>query len=361
MSADGEVAPERDGTSRPARRRLVTAGIAAGAVAGGVAGRTVLRARRRRDDGDATAGFAELPPEDLGSVTSSDGTRIAVRAAGERSRPPIVFVHGFSLDLTTWHGQWTALADRYRCVLFDLRAHGRSEVPASGDLSPEAFGEDLAAVVSSLPGRRRAMLVGHSLGAIAILAMARSRGEPFAARVGACVFAGSSSGNLMRGAIGNVRALITPGVETLRRVARGVDGVRRAVLSGDRDVGIAIARLMQFGPDADPDVVRHIVGLAAIAPSSVWTGGLARLLDVDLRTAVGHVGVPSLVLVGEHDRVTPRASAQALADALPDGRLEVLERAGHIAMMEVPAAFNERIDAFAGATIRAAKRKQATT
>lgn len=69
-----------------------------------------------------------------------------------------------------------------------------------------------------------------------------------------------------------------------------------------------------------------MVGLVPRAPSKVRTNGLAALMDVDLRHAVTHLTVPSLVLVGEHDRVTPRSSARALADSLPNGRLEVLPR-----------------------------------
>ncbi len=152
---------DRDRRTRPARVRrrggatamsrkrtaLVTAGIAAGAVAGGVIGRTVLNSRRRPDP-EADEHLSELPPEDLGPVRSFDGTELAVRAAGDPSKPTIVFVHGFSLDMTTWHYQWTGLSDRYRCVLFDFRSHGRSARAAGGDLSPLAFGHDLAAVLA---------------------------------------------------------------------------------------------------------------------------------------------------------------------------------------------------------------------
>jgi 3-oxoadipate enol-lactonase len=70
-------------------------------------------------------------------------------------------------------------------------------------------------------------------------------------------------------------------------------------------------------------------------------------MDVDLRHVVQHVEMPALVLVGEHDRVTPRASAQALAEALPAGRLELIPEAGHIPMLERPEEVTERIRAFA--------------
>ena len=139
------------------RTAIVTAGLAAGAVASGLAGRAML-SRHRRIDPEALADLSVLPPEDLGSVTSFDGTELSVRAAGDPSHPVLVFVHGFSLDMTTWHYQWTALSDRYRCVLFDLRSHGRSARAASGDLSPSAFARDLAAVLDAVVPERRA---GH--------------------------------------------------------------------------------------------------------------------------------------------------------------------------------------------------------
>lgn len=352
---------EKEASRVPSRRAVVTAGIAAGAVAGGMLGRTVLNARRRRDGPATDEPFSALPPEDLGTVPSFDGTEIAVRAAGARSKPVIVFVHGFSLDLTTWHYQWTALSDRYRCILFDFRSHGRSALAAGGDVSPTALGHDLAAVLEALPARRRALLVGHSMGSIAILAMAETHPDLFSARVEGCVFAGSASGDLMRGAMGSVTSLLRPRLGSFRQAAREVNRLMHHVLSSPTDLGHLIARVTQFGPDASPHVVNYVLGLAAGAPPEVWTDGLSGLIETDLRHAVVHVTVPSLVLVGEHDRVTPRASAQALADALPDGRLEMLERAGHIPMMEVPDEFNARIDGFARRVLVKPVRKRRTT
>jgi pimeloyl-ACP methyl ester carboxylesterase len=92
----------------------------------------------------------------------------------------------------------------------------------------------------------------------------------------------------------------------------------------------------------------------------VWTNALAGLMDSDLRHAVAHVTVPSLVLVGDRDRVTPMASAIAFADSLPNGRFEVLERAGHFPMMEVPEELNRLVDGFAREVLKAGGRKRRT-
>jgi len=329
------------------RAAVVTAGLAAGAVTAGMLGRTVLNARRRREDPEAHEPLSLLPPEDLGPIASFDGTELAVRAAGDASLPVIVFVHGFSLDLTTWHYQWTELSARYRCVLFDLRSHGRSGRAADGDLSPTAFGHDLAAVIEALDPKRPVLLVGHSMGGVAILAMAESRPDLFDTRVAGCVFAGSAANDLLRGAMGSITGLLRPRLGSLRQAATRMNRLRRYVLASPADVGHVIARMTQFGPHASPHVVGYVVGLASRAPSEVWTDALAGLMDMDLRHAVKHVRVPSLVVVGEHDRVTPPSSAVALADELPDGRLEVIAEAGHIPMMEAHEAFNAGLERFA--------------
>jgi pimeloyl-ACP methyl ester carboxylesterase len=332
------------------RTAIVTAGIAAGALASGVVGRAVL-SRHRRIDPEALEDLSALPPEDLGTVASFDGTELAVRAAGDPAHPVLLFVHGFSLDMTTWHYQWTGLSDRYRCVLFDFRSHGRSARAASGDLSPSAFGRDLAAVLDAVEPEGRAVLIGHSMGGMSILATAQARPDLFAGRVAGAVFVGTASSDLLLGAMGSVTQLLRPRLGSLVQAAQRVNRLRRYVVSSRADVSHVFTRMTQFGPDASPALVDHIVGLAARAPSDVWTDGLVGLMDMDLRDAVRHVRVPSLVIVGEHDRVTPPAAAVQLTGALSDGRLEVIEGAGHLPMLERHEDFNERVRAFADRTL----------
>lgn len=331
------------------RTAIVTAGIAAGAVAGGMLGRTVLNARRRALDPEAHERLSALPPEDLGPLRSFDGTELAVRASGPASSPVLLFAHGFSLDMTTWHYQWTELSRRFRCVVFDFRSHGRSQRAAHGDVSPSAFAHDLASVLDAVVPEGRAVAVGHSMGAMAILAMAGSRPDLVAGRLAGVAFVGATANDLLRGAMGSITELLRPRIGSLRQAAQRVNRLRRYVLSSPVDVGHLVARVTQFGPHASPHVVDYVVGLAADAPTEVWTDGLAGLMDLDLRHAVRHVRVPALVVVGEHDRVTPPSSAVVLAGELPDGRLEVIRGAGHIPMIEAHDEFNRRLARFADA------------
>ena len=105
--------------------------------------------------------------------------------------------------------------------------------------------------------------------------------------------------------------------------------------------------MTQFGPDAPPHLVDHIVGLAERARPEVWTDGLAELMEMDLRHALPRVCVPALVIVGQHDRVTPPAAAVELVGGLPDANLVVVENAGHMVMLERPAEVNHDLRVFA--------------
>jgi pimeloyl-ACP methyl ester carboxylesterase len=327
------------------RTAAIATAVAAGTLAAGAAVRVLVGRHHRLSE--ASAALGDLPPRELGPVVSFDGTEIAVRVAGEPDAPLLLFSHGFSLDMSVWHEQWIDLADDFRCVLMDHRSHGASGEAANGDLSIRAMGRDIAAVLDSVALDRPAVVIGHSMGAMAIIAMAEQRPELFGPRVAGVVFIGASSSDLFRGAMGSVAELLRPRLGTFATAARRVDRLRRAVLASPVDVGGVFARMTQFGPEAQPHLVDHIVGLAGRARPAVWTDGLAGLMEMDLRHALPRVRAPAIVIVGQHDRVTPPATAVELIGGLPDATLVVVEHAGHMAMLERPAEVNHDIRVFA--------------
>jgi pimeloyl-ACP methyl ester carboxylesterase len=261
----------------------------------------------------------------------------------------VILAHGFSLDQSTWSEVWPVLAERFRVVTFDQRSHGLSAPAEHGDLTLRSIGRDLGAVVEAVAGDRRVVIVGHSMGGIAALALAEQRPELVAERVAGVVFVGAAASDLLRGAMGSVTGALRPRIASLMGAPQRVDRLRKAVLRSPGDLSGIVARLTQFGPDAPPEVVHHIVGLAGRARSEVWTTGLAELMEADFGHAVARITMPSLVIVGEHDRVTPPASAVELAGALPEGRLVVLEGVGHVPMLERPERLALEIGTFAKA------------
>jgi pimeloyl-ACP methyl ester carboxylesterase len=324
------------------RTAIASAAIATGVVAAGVVGRAVFRRRH------ASGRWVDVdPPEDLGIVTSYDGTALAVRAAGDRGKPVLILAHGFSLDATTWSRLWPELAGEFRVVVFDHRSHGRSGAAAHGDLSLRTIGRDLAAVIEATAPGEPVVVVGHSMGAMAILALAEQRPELFGDRIVGAAFLGAAATDLVRGAMGSITGILRPRLGSFGDAARRVERLRRAVLAGPTDISAAVARLTQFGPDVPREIVDHVVALAERARREVWTDGLAELMAMDLRHAVPRVHVPSLVVVGGHDRVTPPAAGVELVAALPQGRLVAFEDAGHIVMLERPEALAEELRVFA--------------
>jgi pimeloyl-ACP methyl ester carboxylesterase len=318
------------------RRAAWVAGGAALAGTALAAGKVLARRERRAPDPSSGEDYGELPPEEIAPVVSSDGTLLHVRAAGDPGRPALVFAHGFSVDMTTWHYQWKDLSRDYRCILFDQRGHGRSGEAVRGDHSLQAAGLDLEAVIdAAVPEGRPVVLLGHSMGGMAVLALAEQRPELFGHRIAGVVLADTAAAEVIRGAAGLLGLRLIAAAPALgRRVATFMtrDLVRKRV-SGS-DFAYMVARLTNFGPKASPSMVEYVVDLSMRSPVGVWTDGVAALIEMDLRHAIRHVRCPALVVVGDLDRMTPPTSANALTKELPHGRLVVLEGAGHMAPME---------------------------
>ena len=345
-----------DAPSRPPPRkrlRRVAVGLGLGAAAAGaaiVAQRAAARRLRDRPDPERDVAFDRLPPEDLGPVRSFDGTEIAVRAAGPKDAPTLVFSHGVGLDMTTWHYQWTTLSDRYRCILFDHRAHGRSGEPPSGDYSVVAMGRDLRAVLDAAVPDGPSVLVGHSMGGMAILALAQAHPEEFGGRVSGVVLADTAASDVIREVLGGFGAGAARALRRLSTAAAKRVDAARALQRGMRRFGADLALLVawgtNFGPDASPAQVEHVTRIAQAAPAEVWIHTLLDIVEIDLQSAIQNVTVPSLVVVGDRDLVTPKTSAQALRAALPDAEAIVITGAGHVSMMERHRVFNEVLERY---------------
>jgi pimeloyl-ACP methyl ester carboxylesterase len=355
--AAGEDAPARASGSpnrRPGRTmRRVAAGagiVAAGMAAAYLAQRQAARRLRRRPDPEAAVRLEELPPEDLGPVRSFDGTSLAVRGTGPPGGPTLVFLHGITLDMTTWHYQWTAFGDRYRCVLYDHRAHGRSGRPPTGDYSLEALGRDLRAVLDAVVPSGPAILIGHSMGAMTILSFARNHPEEFGDRIAGVILSDTAASDILRELFGGLGQRVG---DVLRRVGDRyrsrpelADRLQARLRRFGRDLTLLTAWTTNFGPDAVPSHVAHVTRIAQEVPAEVYLLTLRDILEMDLRTSLELIRVPALVVVGDRDLLTPKTSAQAMRAALPDARAVAITRAGHVAMLEQHAVWNQVAEEF---------------
>jgi len=324
--------------------------VAAGVAGAVLAGRGSVRRHRTRPDPESGEAFWTLPEEDLGTIRSFDGTDLAVRAAGPLDAPTIVFSHGFTLDMTTWYYQWRELSDRYRCVLFDQRAHGRSGNPPGGDYSLDAIGRDLRAVLDRAVGSGPVVLVGHSMGGMGILSFADRYPDEFGERVRGVVLADTAASDLLRELLGTLGASLErrlrPFTDRVLFNPHRAERIQWAMDRWGRDLAFLIGRTTNFGPDASAAQIEYVTRISAGARVEVWTQMLRGLMELDLGRALEAVTVPALVIVGDRDAVTPKNSAVAMREALPDGRGYVITRAGHVAMFEQHAVFNDLLDGF---------------
>ncbi len=324
-------------------------GAAAAGLAAGVAiERSLVGRMRSRPDPEATEPFGSLRGTALPPVTSFDGTKLHVEEAG--SGNTIVFVHGYSLSLLTWHYQIRDLAPRYRLVLFDQRGHGLSQPAKDGDWSLDALAKDLDAVVRST-GAGRVVIVAHSMGGMAALKFCEIAPDTLADRVAGLVLVDTTAADLMPGMMPFLPRRIRAGLQGVQEVAM------RAVVSLDRpsvdrlrrrasDLAWLAVRSMGFGSNASPAQVAFVEKMLADTPVDTWMELLPAVTGVDTSKAMDLIKVPTLVVVGTRDRLTPPGAAERLVAGIPGARLGRIAGAGHCPMIESPQTFNARLRVF---------------
>lgn len=238
---------------------------------------------------------------------------------------PIVFLHGFPLDRSMWAPQVGALMRQGRCIAPDLRGFGTS-TPAP-PYSMDQYADDVAALLDAL-GARPAVVIGLSMaGYIAFAFWRRHR-----AKVRALVLADTRAS-----------ADTDEGREKRRRlieVARARGGGTVAEMQIGSMVGETTRRRR-------PEVVETVRAMMAAAPVEGIIGALeAMMARPDSTPALATIAVPTLIVVGEEDTLTPPAEAQAMHEKIRGSRLEVIAQAGHVCNLERPAAFTHVVSEF---------------
>jgi pimeloyl-ACP methyl ester carboxylesterase len=267
-------------------------------------------------------------------VRSADGTELHVEAFGAADAAVAVLAHGWTERLSFWRPVIGILRERgLRLVAYDLRGHGRSGPAADDDYSLDRHGDDLEAVLAAVAGDRRAALVaGHSLGAMSIAAWAER--HDVERRVRAAAMINTGLGDLVTGQLllGGLAARFSSPL-----VGRALIGSRAPLPSFSSPLGHAAIRRAAFGPDASVGQVAFYERmLIECAPGARAATGIA-ISDMDLWEAVSRISVPTLVIAGSDDRLTPPAHSRRIADTLPQlARLLELERTGHMSPLERP-------------------------
>jgi pimeloyl-ACP methyl ester carboxylesterase len=245
-------------------------------------------------------------------------TSIAHEDAG--AGPALLFLHAFPHDSSMWAAQFAAMRDRCRVIALDYPGFGGSVLSAG--LTIDAIADMAAELLDHLGVNDRVVVCGLSMGGYAALAFARLYPQ-------------------------RLRALILADTK-----AEPDDDAGRA----GRDQLIELATHEGVGPVLDSllpkllgattkssnsDLVRAVRAIAERQTVDGIVAALKALRDrPDARPGLMHISVPTLVIVGEEDAITPVEQANSLAASIPDARLVPVPRAGHLANLENPDVFN---------------------
>ncbi|HYX67647.1 MAG TPA: alpha/beta fold hydrolase [Terriglobales bacterium] len=245
---------------------------------------------------------------------TSDDAKLSFEIVGEG--PPVVLLHPFPANHEVWAPVAEILAPKYRCILPDLRAHGDSEA----GVGPALMARHAADLnkVCEMAAVGKAVFAGVSIGGYILFEFWRQ----FPERVHALVFCDT-------------------------RASADTEEARAARLKAAEDV-------LQTGPEPfvealvpkllgettrrdRPEVVeqarRMMAKMSAEKIAAVQQGMAAR---PDSIPTLPTINVPTLVLVGEEDTLTPRADAEAIAKGIAGSQLKLIPRAGHFAPLEQP-------------------------
>jgi pimeloyl-ACP methyl ester carboxylesterase len=233
---------------------------------------------------------------------------------------PVVFLHGFPHNRSLWAPQVTAFFPFARCIAPDLRGFGES--PARPPYGMDRYADDVASLLDAL-GVARAVIAGVSMGGYVAFAFWRRHRE----RVRALLLADTRPGPDDEAARGRRRDLI----------AAARKGGSPAV--ADRMIEGMIGRRTRA---RSPGLVGAVHSMLAAAPVEGTIGALeAMIARPDSTPDLATIDVPTLVVVGEDDVLTPVAESRAMHAAIGGSRLEVIAGAGHLPNLERPAAFNQ--------------------
>lgn len=259
------------------------------------------------------------PSLDEGHVALAEGVELHYAFTGDPSGPPLVFVNGLLTDRSSWAAHLPHFAG-YRCLTWDCRGQGRSSKPPADAYPVAQHGRDLAGLLDALALTGPVSLVGLSNGGAAALHFASAAPE----RVRALVLAGAYARTDMALRL-KLRAWLA------------------AMAAGGAALRFDVATPWVWGPSflerhADQLASWRERGLALdlAAAGRLIAGAIEHELD---DAALARVRAPTLVMVGEHDLLTPPAMARSIADAVPVARLELLAGLGHAAALEDVAGF----------------------
>ena len=259
----------------------------------------------------------------MSEVVASDGVTIHYDVFGRREGPPLLMIQGLGTDSRGWALQRMALGRKFRCYTLDNRGTGRSDRP-DGPYSLEQMALDALAVLD-VEGVESAHVMGASMGGVIAQVIGVLHPHRTRSLILACTACRHHSWRR----------------ELLQEWADAVDEGGMAALGDEALEWLVGPRLRKrFG--IWMNLIARIVLQQPPEPFIAQVGAILDATD-ELRLELVTIRVPTLVITGSQDSLTPVGDAEELAELIPHARLEVLVGAAHGLMVEAPNAFNDAV------------------
>lgn len=263
-----------------------------------------------------------------------NGLNLFYEERGSHQERPILFLHGFPFDHSMWHHQMDALSQTQWCIAPDLRGHGQtthlsaSEEPTNTPVTIAQMADDVIGLLDHLEVDR-ATVCGLSMGGYIAFALWRRHAQ----RISRLILADTKAGADTEEGRQNRYRL----AELVK--AKGESAAADAMLPrlfAPGNLGGPVARqIRQIIERTPPDQIADTLHALASRPDST-----------DLLPGLT---APCLVIVGEHDAITPKADAELICRLAPGARPPIIiPNAGHLSPLENPAAFNQAVAEFLG-------------
>ncbi|MGV1004164.1 MAG: alpha/beta fold hydrolase [Candidatus Nanopelagicales bacterium] len=314
--------------------------LAVGAAAGVVAEKTVV-AGSGRADSESDEPFGRLRGKPV-TVTTPDGGVIYAEIE-EPTRPnpenlTLVFCHGYALSQDCFHYQRRDLRPLGRLVFYDQRSHGRSARGESRTSTLDQLGTDLHHVLNQVVPDGPVILVGHSMGGMTLMACALEHPELFGTRVRGVALLATSPGGLSDISLGLPKMASKPLQRllpiTTSALVRNMDFVE-AGRSRVNDLALWFTKYYSFGSTASPAMAEFCHRIINATKIDVISEFLATLRKHERATALATLAdLPSIIMVGETDRMTPAEHSKAMARDLPRAELTLIPDTGHMLILE---------------------------
>jgi pimeloyl-ACP methyl ester carboxylesterase len=324
------------------------AALAAGGIAMGIElERRVVAKRIRRSSQANLEDFFSLR-SDGPEVITPDGVVVHTEVdEGPSDDFALVFVHGYGLNLDCWHFQRRHFRGRLRQVFYDQRSHGRSSRSEAELCRIPQLADDLYQVLQEVLGDVPVIMIGHSMGGMTIMRLAQTRPELFGSQILGVALFSTSAGELLDHS--PIRGI--PG-RTFHRVAEpvmaGLNRIPELVAQGRRagsDLGYVVTRRLAFGPEVPTSYVDFASEMLSQIPLEVVADYYPAFAELDEFRALEILStVPTVVVGGENDVITPIEHTARIIDLLPKAEAIRVENCGHLGMIEKHEIFNDALD-----------------